>query len=106
MSTPEQPGGTPGSPPPTTPGSPAGGYDRPAAPPMGYSLGARGDLARMPNLGNAEMVVLVLASLLLAILAWVADGISDAEWSVYFVALTVAYLISRGIAKASRVLEH
>jgi hypothetical protein len=102
MSTPEQPGG----PPTGTPGGPTGGSgDRPGMSPLGYSLGTRGDLARMPIPGNAEFLIVVLASILLALLAWVADGISDAEWAVYFVAITVAYLISRGIAKASRVLE-
>ncbi len=101
MSTPEQPGGSMGG---MTGGGTPGG-ERPAAPPMGYSLGNRGDFARMPIPGNAEFIVLVLATILLAGLAWAADGINDQQWAVYFVALTVAYLISRGIAKASRVLE-
>jgi hypothetical protein len=88
----------------TTPTEPEG-TDRPAAP-TGYTIGARGDLARLPVPGNAELLVVVLSAILLALLAWVADGIRDTAWFTSFTAIVVAYLISRGIAKASRVLEH
>ena len=104
MSTPEQPGGTTGGS--SDPTGAAGGRDRQSASLGGYSIGSRGDLARMPNFGNAEFVVLVLASIVLGLLAWVADGIRDTAWFTSFTAIVVAYLVSRGIAKASRVLEH
>ena len=61
--------------------------------------------ARMPWPGNAEATWVLLATLGLGILAWIADGISDEEVFWAFVAMSVAYLVSRGIAKASRVLE-
>jgi hypothetical protein len=75
-------------------------------PTTGYTLGGRGGIARMPNPGNAEFLVLVLASVLLAIVAWIADGIRDVDWFRAFTFFVVAYLLSRGIAKASRVLEY
>lgn len=92
----------PGPDQPTTPAAGAGpGYTAPSAPSRGFTL----DLARMPNPGNAEFVYVILAAIALFLLAWIADGITDRDWWVAFVALSVAYLISRGIAKASRVLE-
>ena len=97
--TPDEPGGSPSGPPAGSSG------DRPSPSPMGYTIGNRGDLARMPIPGNAEMVYVVLASILVAILAWVADGISDNDWLFFFLVVSAAYLLSRGIAKASRVLE-
>ena len=61
--------------------------------------------ALMPTPGNAELVVLVLIEAFLAILLlddkWNADN-----WAFGTVVLGAAYLLSRGIAKASRVLEH
>ncbi len=59
----------------------------------------------LPIPGNAEAVFLVLASIALAILAWIADGLTDRDWWLAFVVLGAAYLLSRGIAKASRVFE-
>ena len=94
----------------TTPPAP----DPPPAPPPsgGYGAGGPGlarpgtwGAARMPIPGNAEFVALILAAIALAILAWVADGIRDRDWWTFFTVAFAAYLISRGIAKASRVLE-
>jgi hypothetical protein len=61
--------------------------------------------ALMPTPGNAELVVYVLAMLLLTIIALASDAFDVGGWVTSFTAITVAYLISRGIAKASRVLE-
>lgn len=61
--------------------------------------------AVMPIPGNAELVFLVVVAVALGILAWVADGLSDNDWWLTFTVLAAAYLLSRGIAKASRVLE-
>jgi hypothetical protein len=55
--------------------------------------------------GNAELVVYILATILIAIIALAADQVDSARFVTAFTALTFAYLISRGIAKASRVLE-
>jgi hypothetical protein len=74
---------------------PYGGYGRPGA-----NIGAI-----MPIPGNAEIVVYVIAAIILAIVALAADDFDAHGWSVAFTWITAAYLVSRGIAKASRVLE-
>ncbi len=76
----------------------------------GYGSGQRSNVnfnleALMPTPGNAELVVYVLATILIAIVALAADAVDSPAFVTAFTALTFAYLISRGIAKASRVLE-
>ena len=71
----------------------------------GYGRGAPNIGAVMPIPGNAEIVVYVLAAIILAIVALAADDFDANGWAVAFTWITAAYLISRGIAKASRVLE-
>jgi uncharacterized protein (DUF983 family) len=61
--------------------------------------------ATMPIPGNAELVVYILAAIIVAIIALASDGVNPPEWVEWFKWVTAAYLISRGIAKASRVLE-
>jgi hypothetical protein len=92
--------------PPTDPGAPAG-HD-PGAGRGGYGpYTAMGrDIARMPIPGNAEFLFFVVAMILLAIIAAIADTVGVATWVDVFKWLGAAYLLSRGIAKASRVLEH
>jgi hypothetical protein len=85
---------------PTTPQQPSGGYGGPGRPNVNFTLGAI-----MPTPGNAELVVYLLAMILLAIIALASDAFDVGGWVTAFTAITVAYLISRGIAKASRVLE-
>jgi hypothetical protein len=75
-------------------------YGRPGGPNVNLNLAAL-----MPTPGNAELVVYVLAMILLAIIALASDAFDVGGWVTAFTAITVAYLISRGIAKASRVLE-
>ena len=70
-----------------------------------YPLGLFGD-ARMPVPGNAEFLFYVASLLVAAIVAWGADDFGTGVWFDFFKWVTVAYLLSRGIAKASRVLEH
>ena len=81
--------------PPEQPPTSGGGYDRPpGGPNVNFNLSA---LPVTP--GNAEAVVWILATIVIAIIALASDAVTA------FTALTFAYLISRGIAKASRVLE-
>lgn len=61
--------------------------------------------AVLPIPGNSELVFLVLVAVALGILAWIAEGLTDNDWWLSFTVLAAAYLIGRGIAKASRVLE-
>jgi hypothetical protein len=84
---------------PTTPQQPAGGYG---------SSGSNINLnlaALMPTPGNAELVVYILATIVVGIVALADDRVNGPEFVTAFTFFTFAYLISRGIAKASRVLE-
>jgi hypothetical protein len=84
---------------PTTPQQPGGGYGG-SGPNVNLNLAAL-----MPTPGNAELVVYVLATILVAIIALAADSVNAPAFVTAFTAITFAYLVSRGIAKASRVLE-
>ncbi len=102
----------------TTPPEQPGQYEPPPqqSQPTGYGSGGgrRGgdmsfmpmDIARLPIPGNAEFLVWVLALIVAAIVAAVADSVDAPAWFQFFLLTTAAYLLSRGIAKASRVLEH
>jgi hypothetical protein len=63
------------------------------------------DIARMPIPGNAEFGIYVLALLVAWIVCWTTDSLTANDWLTFFTFTTVAYLLSRGVAKASRVLE-
>ena len=71
----------------------------------GVTAGSSGGLARLPIPGNAEFVYVLALSVLLAIIAAIADSFDTRGWVTSVTAISVAYLLSRGIAKASRVLE-
>jgi hypothetical protein len=72
--------------------------DRPADahPPLGLGL--------VP--GNAELIVYVLALFVAMLVTWISDTLVSGNWLDFFKWATAAYLISRGIAKASRVFEY
>jgi hypothetical protein len=63
------------------------------------------DIARLPIPGNAEFLVWLLALILAWIVCWLTDSLNANHWLQFFMFTTVAYLLSRGVAKASRVLE-
>jgi hypothetical protein len=81
----------------TPPEQPAG-----ARPTMGMPSIPSG--ARMPIPGNAEFAALVAIEIFLAILL-LDDAWNVNDWAFASTILGAAYLLSRGIAKASRVLE-
>jgi hypothetical protein len=83
---------------PTTPQQ-AGGYGS-SGPNVNLNLAAL-----MPTPGNAELVVYVLAALIVTIVTLADSAVNAPQWVDFFKWVTVAYVISRGIAKASRVLE-
>jgi hypothetical protein len=87
---PEQP-----TPPPSTP--PGGGYGGLGRTPVTGAI--------LPVPGNAELAIWLLVEIVLAIVAGVSDRVGAHDWFVATTWLTAAYVISRGIAKASRVLE-
>ena len=61
--------------------------------------------AILPVPGNAEIAIWFIVEVVLAIVAAVSDGFNAHGWAVATTWLTAAYILSRGIAKASRVLE-
>ena len=60
---------------------------------------------RLPQLGNAEFAFIVVALIVAAIVAGFADTLNVNSWFDYFKWVSVAYILSRGVAKASRVFE-
>jgi hypothetical protein len=72
--------------------------------PLGRTFGSTGSIARLPMPGNAEFAALIVINIFLAILL-LDDQWNANDWAFANVVLGAAYLLSRGIAKASRVLE-
>lgn len=60
--------------------------------------------AILPVPGNAEMAVFVFILAFLVIM-WAAGSIGGHLFAILMTVLTAFYIVSRGIAKASRVLE-
>ncbi|MBA2359234.1 MAG: hypothetical protein H0V84_12495 [Actinobacteria bacterium] len=85
---------TPSSPPPDKPG----GY--------GYSARGGNPLAGMPLPINPELLIWALVVIIVAVITLASDAVNASGFVTAMTALTVGYLLSRGIAKASRVLEH
>ena len=78
---------------------PAGGSSRPA---YGYNAP---NVARMPIPGNAEFLLYVVIEIVFALIWIIADSVNTLTWVTMTTALTFGYIISRGIAKAGKVLE-
>jgi hypothetical protein len=85
--------------PPEGPG--AGRRDEPRT----QAFASPGSIATLPIPGNAELVVYVLFLIVLGIIALASNRVDAPEFCRLAAFVTAAYLISRGIAKASRVLE-
>jgi hypothetical protein len=78
----------------------------PAAPPPGYGNAMMWQGARMPVPGNAEWLLWLVVEIVFAII-WVASpSVNGTIFMAMSAIVTLGYLISRGIAKAGRVLEH
>jgi hypothetical protein len=86
----------------TPPEQPAGGTTRPG---MTGMMPGQWAGARMPIPGNAEFAMWLAVELILALIWIIADTVNTQDWTIYTVVLTAFYILSRGIAKASRVLE-
>ena len=71
----------------------------------GMTMPGNLDFARMPLPGNAEFAVYLVALIVAVLVCWIADTLNANSWFQFFTFATVAYILSRGIAKASRVLE-
>jgi len=61
--------------------------------------------ARMPIPGNAEFALWFVVEIIFVLIWIIADSVNTLIWVEVTTILTAFYLLSRGIAKASRVLE-
>ena len=61
--------------------------------------------AILPVPGNAELAIYLFAIIVLAIIWAASDALDAGGFATFFTWLTIGYILSRGIAKASRVLE-
>jgi hypothetical protein len=79
----------------------------PPPPAQGYTgLGRTATTgAILPVPGNAELVIYLLATIVLAIIWAASDHFDAGGFAGLFTWLTIGYILSRGVAKASRVLE-
>jgi uncharacterized protein (DUF983 family) len=79
----------------------------PPTPPRTTTTSAWGNMPDMarPIPGNAEFLFYVVLLIFVSIVCWISDHLGAPEWLEFAKWVSVAYLLSRGIAKASRVLE-
>jgi len=61
--------------------------------------------AILPVPGNAELAIYLFAIIVLAIIWAASDRFDAGGFAGLFTWLTIGYILSRGVAKASRVLE-
>jgi hypothetical protein len=89
---------------PTEPGQPEPGQPSTGTP--SYTIGLNvSPNARLPIPGNAEWALWFVVEIVFAIIWAASDALDAAGFVTATTVLTAAYLLSRGIAKASRVLE-
>ena len=77
--------------------------EQPSRPSMGMPGIASG--ATLPIPGNAEFALFALIEIVLILIWIIAKSVNTFELCIFTVVLTSFYFLSRGIAKASRVLE-
>ncbi|HZO98183.1 MAG TPA: hypothetical protein VFB42_12505 [Gaiellaceae bacterium] len=78
----------------------------PSSPPPGYGSGMMGwQGARAPVPGNAEWLLWLAVEILFAIIWAASPSVNGVIFMAMTAIVTLGYLISRGIAKAGKVLE-
>ena len=79
----------------------------PSAPPPGYGGGGMPPWqgARMPVPGNAEWLLWLIVEIVFAIIWAASPSVIGTIFMAVTAIVTLGYLISRGIAKAGKVLE-
>jgi hypothetical protein len=73
---------------------------------QGFGTNQPMNMARLPIPGNAEFLLWLVVVVVFALVAAIADDVDSHMWMIATTWITAAYLLSRGLAKASRVLEH
>jgi hypothetical protein len=88
----------------TPPEQPAGGSTQSSTsgPMMGIGISSG---ATLPMPGNAEFLLLLVVEIIFTIIWIAAESVDTRMWVIVTTVLTSFYFVSRGIAKASRVLE-
>jgi hypothetical protein len=84
----------------TTPPEPPTESQRPSGPTVNFNVPAT-----LPIPGNAELAVYIIATIIVGIITLSDSNVNAPEFARWFTYLTIGYVVSRGIAKASRVLE-
>ena len=84
------------------PDQPAGGTARPS---MTGMMPGQWSGARMPIPGNAEFALWFVVEIVFVLIWIFAKSVDTQFWTIITTVTTSFYLLSRGIAKASRVLE-
>ena len=83
--------------------------EEPMTPPPAHGYTGLGRTATtgaiLPVPGNAELAIYLLATIVLAIIWAASDRFDAGGFAGLFTWLTIGYILSRGVAKASRVLE-
>lgn len=77
----------------------------PSSPPPGYAGGMWMPGARMPMSGNPEWMVWVAVEILFAIIWAASPSVNGTIFMAMTAIVTLGYLISRGVAKAGKVVE-
>jgi len=77
----------------------------PSAPPPGYVAMPNWQGARMPIPGNAEWLLWLVVEIVFAIIWAASPSVNGTIFMAMTAVVTLGYLISRGIAKAGKVLE-
>jgi len=81
----------------------------PSSPPPGYGggwmPGGWQGGARMPIPGNAEWLLWLIVEIIFAVIWAASPAVNGATFMAMTAVVTLGYLISRGIAKAGKVLE-
>jgi len=77
----------------------------PSAPPPGYGGSPNWQGARMPVPGNAEWLLWLIVEIVFAIIWAASPSVNGTIFMAMTAIVTLGYLISRGIAKAGKVLE-
>lgn len=89
----------------STPDQPTQQQAAPTPPPTPPRQPMTIDVARLPIPGNAEFALYLIALIVAWIVTWSTDSLTANAWFQFFLFTTIAYILSRGVAKASRVLE-
>jgi hypothetical protein len=79
--------------------------DQPTTPRPMPAWGNMPPMARLPIPGNAEFLFWVFVVLVSFLVCWISGNMGAVDWLDFTKWVSVAYILSRGIAKASRVLE-